>query len=704
MSTPEQFGILFEPVKIGPVVAPNRFYAVPHATGHGWHQPNGAIALRAMKAEGGWGTVAVQMCEISANSDLANHPMERIWDASDFERHQKQVDAIHQHGSLAAIELAHGGMRARNITTGLPVIGPSNLPILRPEIPIQARAMHKRDIQLFRDSHKQAALRAKQAGYDIIYVYAAHDLSILSHFLSLRTNQRTDEYGGSFTNRVRLLREVLQDTLEIANGEQAVAIRFSVAEPNSNPGLRHDGEGRDVVAALAELPDLWDVNISGWSEDSATSRFSEEGFQLSFTDFVKTVTSKPVVGVGRFTSPDFMRSVIAQGRLDLIGAARPSIADPFLPNKIRDGRIDTIRECIGCNICVSMDDYGVPIRCTQNPTISEEWRQGWHPETIAISSQSNNDKPSQQMHLIVGGGPAGLECAATLLRAGHNVTVAERTSKLGGRVLRESQLPGLQNWIRVRDHRVHQLNQHANARVYLESELCAKDIIEFDADTVTIATGASWCRDGTGSTRLANRLDSKHRFLRVLCPDDIMNWRCAPEILPPEQKNPVPTIVYDDEHFYMASVVAEALHELGHSVIYVTPLESIATWTDRTLELQRIIKRMNHLGIKLFPNTQLLNEGCFINTLDGAEAHFDQFDLAHSQLVIVGAREPNTRLYTSLQNESNLPFALYQAGDCLVPGIIQAAVLSGHQTAKKILSRGCPPTIAKREQSLIKDA
>ena len=94
--------------------------------------------------------------------------------------------------------------------------------------------------------------------------------------------------------------------------------------------------------------------------------------------FVKQVTQKPVVGVGRYTSPDAMVSLVKSGALDLIGAARPSIADPFLPKKIEEGRIEDIRECIGCNMCVTGDFLAVPMRCTQNPTMGEEWRRGWH--------------------------------------------------------------------------------------------------------------------------------------------------------------------------------------------------------------------------------------------------------------------------------------------------------------------------------------
>lgn len=672
---PAHLDVLFEPVRIGPVTAPNRFYAVPHATGHGWNQPNGAIALRAMKAEGGWGTVAVQITEISPDSDMANHPMERIWDDSDIPRHAAQVEAIKRHGSLAAIELGHGGARARNITTGLPVMGPSALPVLRPEVPIQVKEMDRTDIRRFRAAHRAAAGRAAKAGYDILYVYASHDISILNHFLSVTTNRRGDEYGGSFGNRVRLLREVLEDTLEVAGGARAVAVRFSVAEPGRDRGLTCDGEGRDVVEALAELPDLWDVNISGWSNDSATARFSEEGFQLEFTDFVKPLTTKPVVGVGRFTSPDFMASLIRKGRLDLIGAARPSIADPFLPNKIRDGRIEDIRECIGCNVCVSMDSYGVPVRCTQNPTISEEWRSGWHPEAPAVSK-------GQRSHLIIGSGPAGLECAATLLRAGQQVTVAEALNEAGGRTTREARLTGLATWARVRDHRTQQLLRAADADLYLSSRMTAEDILESDADTLTLATGARWRRDGVGSTRF-DPVD--FGSVRILTPDDVMD----DETVPGEASN---CIVYDDDHFYMASVIAEHLARSGGRVVLATPLPEIATWTGHTLEQSRIIGRLSSLGVDLRPNVRVSDGPLLSCTLTGANEAIEA-----TCIVFVGARQPANLLHRRL-TEMEGTREVHLAGDCLVPGNIQAAVLSGHRTARTILGEFGPGYAFRREQ------
>ncbi len=654
-----RYDVLFEPVKIGPVTAPNRFYAVPHATGHGWAQPNGAIAFRAMKAEGGWGVVCSQLTEIGPDSDMGNHQMDRIWGDDDISVHAKQVEAVHAHGALAGIEIGHGGMRSRNLHTSLPVMGPTTAPVLRPEVPIHARAMDKTDIKDFRDKHKAAVRRAAAAGFDIIYVYAAHDLSLLSHFLSKRTNHRSDEYGGSFENRLRLLREVLEDTLEACAGRQAVALRFAVSEPGKAIGLKHDGEGREVVEALAELPDLWDVNIAGWPEDSATSRFTDEGYQLPFTDFVKSVTTKPVVGVGRFTSPDAMVSMIRQGRLDLIGGARPSIADPFLPTKIREGREDEIRECIGCNICVSMDGYGVPIRCTQNPTAGEEWRRSWHPEVITGGGAKS--------HLIIGSGPAGLECAWTLVRGNHHVTIAEARDVAGGRVTREAALPGLNAWVRVRDHRLYQLSQRAEADIYLSSPMTADDLSGFDVDSLIIATGATWRSDGVGSIRSA---PIEIGGVQALSPDDIMDG-----VQPRGRK----VAIYDDDHFYMASMMAEKLAMDGFEVTYICPLPAIATWTDFTLEQGRIIARLNELGVQMLPNTAMQEGGQFASTLTGAPVGG-----AFDAIVTVGALTPVEDLYQLTTDRTDLP-PLARIGDCNVPGIIQAAVLSGHMHARELL-------------------
>ncbi|MEJ6810804.1 MAG: NAD(P)-binding protein, partial [Oceanospirillaceae bacterium] len=458
------YDVLFEAVKIGPVTAKNRFYQVPHCCGMGHLRPQAHAAMRGMKAQGGWAVVSTEETEIHPSSDLSPAVEQRLWDERDIPALQLMTQSVHEHGALAAIELVHNGHHSSNLYSRTPALAPSSrsLDIIYPK---QARAMDKADIREFRRWHKAAAIRAKQAGFDIVYVYAGHEMSLPHHFLLPEYNQRIDEYGGSLENRLRLTKELLQDTQEAIGDSCAVAFRFAVDQMLGSDGMQAHEEGRAVVEMLADIPDLWDVNVSGWGNDSATSRFQpDSGYQTEYTKFVKQVTNKPVVGVGRLTSPDMMVSLIKQGVLDFIGAARPSIADPFLPNKIQQQRIEEIRECIGCNVCVSCDNLGVPIRCTQNPTMGEEWRRGWHPEKIAAAK-------TPQSVLVVGAGPAGLECALQLANRGYEVILSEASKQLGGRVISESNLKGLAIWRRVSDYRIYQLQQLGNVNIYLDSHL-----------------------------------------------------------------------------------------------------------------------------------------------------------------------------------------------------------------------------------------
>ena len=239
-----------------------------------------------------------------------------------------------------------------------------------------------------------------------------------------------------------------------------------------------------VLGELGEIPDLWDFVPGTWEDDSVTSRFSAEAHEEQWVRGLKALTSKPVVGVGRFTSPDTMVRMIRQGILDFIGAARPSIADPYLPAKIEEGRIEDIRECIGCNICVSGDFTISPIRCTQNPSMGAEWRRGWHPERY-------RPRHADERVLVVGAGPAGLEAAMALGKRGYGVVLVERSRALGGRVAAEARLPGLAEWIRVADYRLGQIAQLHNVERYLESDMTAEEALSHGFDHIAVATGVS---------------------------------------------------------------------------------------------------------------------------------------------------------------------------------------------------------------------
>jgi dimethylamine/trimethylamine dehydrogenase len=685
MSVDPRHQILFEPVAIGPVTAKNRFYQVPHCTGMGWHRPHMVAEVRAAKAEGGWGVVCTEYCSIHPSSDDIPMPCSNLWDEHDIRAHRLMTDKVHEHGALAGVELWVGGSRSPNLLTREVSMDVASMPNWSRD-PFQSREMTKADIKELRRWHRNAALRAKQAGFDIVYVYATHHY-MLANFLDPAMNTRTDEYGGSQDNRMRLIRELIEDTKDAVGDSCAVAVRYSVDDGGGPDGTPVHTDLMEIFEALAELPDLWDINVSDYSLEMGVSRFVKEGALEDYVSPVKSKTTKPVVTVGRFTSPDTMASQVRRGIVDFIGAARPSIADPFLPRKIEEGRTEDIRECIGCNICYTGDSRHYPFRCTQNPTTGEEWSRGWHPENI-------EPRGSEDLVLVVGAGPAGLEAARALGQRGYDVIVAEAGRKLGGRVTTESALPGLAEWARVREYRTGQLNKMPNVEIYRESELNLENVLEVGAAHVVIATGARWRRDGAGNTHHAG-MDPPPPGDNTFTPDDIMAGKM------PRGS----ALVFDDDGFYMAGVLAEKLRENGNEVIYVTPQTMVSYWSQYTEEQERVHRRLSGVGVQIELNRELVS-------FDGANATLSCTYTESKQtvpvdnLVLVTCRTPQDGLYHELvdaiaQNAEGAPKSVKRIGDAEAPSIIATAIYAGHKYARELDCEIDPDMPAKYDRILV---
>ncbi|MFI4889303.1 MAG: FAD-dependent oxidoreductase [Steroidobacterales bacterium] len=683
MTQDDRYAPLFEPLAIGPVTAPNRFYQVPHCTGMGYQLPQTLVGMRSMKAEGGWGVVCTEYCSLHPSSDDHPFPFASMWDDGDLRNLAAMADGVHAHGALAGLELWHGGSRISNLASRVPTIGVRSAPSTGD--PVQSQRMDRRDIRELRRWHRDAALRARDAGFDIIYVYPTHGY-LVSEFLSRSFNGRSDEYGGSLENRMRLMRELIDDTRDAVGDRCAIAVRFSA----SGHGEEHlsAAEAHDVIAALGSLPDLWDVVIADYDEEMGSSRFVRDGALEDRIAYVRKLTGKPVVSVGRFTSPDTMLGQLRRGVLDLIGAARPSIADPFLPNKIREGRTEDIRECIGCNICYSQDARGAAIRCTQNPTMGEEWRLGWHPEKVPADG-------SGQV-LIVGAGPAGLEAAHILGKRGFDVALADAATEAGGRVSRESRLPGLSEWARVRDYRLGQINRMANVALYLGSAMAATDVQDFGAAHVLIATGAKWRRDGVG--RWHARPLATLAAEGLYTPDDILDGR-----LPGGD-----VVVFDDDHYYMGPVIALRLAHSGARVRYVTTEGRAGAWSQHTVEQERCQAELLQHGVVIEVNATL---GAFEHGAATLACVFTgrSRTVSANAVVLVTSREPDETLYRALVGEGgDTGFAsdagaepaarVLRIGDCRQPGLIAHAVYSGHQAARML---GRPEVQAQRDRVLL---
>jgi len=678
-----RYDILFQPLAIGPVVAKNRFYQVPHCNGAGYRDPSAAAAMRGTKAEGGWGVIFTEQTEMHHTSEITPFIELRLWEDKDIPMLAKMAGQMKTHGALAGIQLAYSGINGPNFyTKEVPrAVSPGPIRTFTND-PVQARALSKDEIRDLRRWFVNAAKRARIAGFDLICLYGAHGFGIFQHFLSRATNFRSDEYGGSLENRSRFAREVIGDLRDAVGDTMGLTLRVSLDETIGDLGFSN-AELREFIEMNADLPDLWDLAQGSWEECSGPSRFKDEAAQEALVRGIRELSSKPVVGVGRFTSPDVMARMIRSGTLDAIGCARPSIADPFLPKKIAEGRIEDIRECIGCNICITGDMTQSISRCTQNPSFMEEWRKGWHPERM-------NPKGPSQSVLVVGAGPAGLEATRALAERGYDVALAEAGTVLGGRVARERLLPGLSAWGRVADYRTFQIGKKPNVETYFDSRLDAEGILGFGFQHICIATGATWRRDGVARQHVVPLpMDPS---MPVFTPDDLMEG----------QRPAGHVVIYDDDHYYMGGVLAELLARAGNAVTLVTPAAHVSDWTTNTLEQGAIHRRLAGLGVEIVLNRGVveIGQGHVVTNCSYTDR---QSPIACDAVVVVASRAPQDALYRDLLArqadwaEAGI-LSVKAIGDAEAPGPIAWATYAGHRYAREMDESGIGDALPFRRE------
>lgn len=659
--------VLFEPVSVGPKVLPNRFYQVPHASAFGSVRPQAHAAFRAIKAEGGWGGVCTGYAPVSPDSDESPFIAGDCWDADDMHRLGLIASAVHEHGALAGIELYHGGSSSINGESRLAAVAPSQR---RGVIhgAAMARDLEPRDFARITRDFVTAARRARDVGFDIVYVYGAHGY-LMTQLLSTVTNERTDGYGGSLANRARFQRETLEAVRAAVGDDVAIAVRMAVGPGRSLVGIE-PAEMAQAMEIFDPLVDLWDLNVGAWPEDSGTSRFYPEGHQLDVVREMRSATTKPIVGVGRFTSPDLMAATIRSGVLDIIGAARPAIADPFLPTKIREGRAVEIRECTGSNLCILREEKLRQIGCIQNPTAGEEFRRGWHPETVPPASQ-----PEVPV-LVVGGGASGLECAVTLGRRGFEaVHLVEATTELGGRLAWMRTLPGLGDWGRVVDHRRVLLEGLPQVSVVTGRRLSVADVLDYGAEIVVIATGSTW---ESGGVQPAPAPDIAGANLAL-----------TPEAIAAGERPALGhVVVYDAEGFVVAAAVAEQLRAEGYAVSIVTPFPVVSPVSDDTLEGAFLRQHLHDQGIAFHPEVTIhtvQSRAVLGHTAYGDDWRMDEV----TGVVLVTQQRSERALYDELMAR---PEALEEAGiravhligDAAAPRLPSEAVFDGHRLAREI--------------------
>jgi len=685
------FKHLFTPIELGPVIVRNRIYVTPHATMFASDSrdnlPGETLAnYCAERAKGGAGLVEVSLAMVSpgggnTSTDVDSqfgplnmgHPMAlsgrwpiRGFDPKVVEGYSKLARAVHAHGGKCFVEIQSVGTNQANEA------GVSRFPW--PSHPIQALPFTSREldheaIEKEIEDYGKAAKFVKDGGLDGVDLHGSHG-TLICEFLSGVMNQRKDEYGGTLENRMRFLEQVVARVRESTGNEIAVGMRLDGDE-------RYDGGNNPIVAAeIAKRLDGtidWvtvDQGISPQQEDwQAPPMYVESGYNLRLSSPVKSALKKTKVGiVGKYLDPLYAENLLANGSADMVAMTRALIADPFLPNKAMEGRLDDIRPCIGAlQDCWGRMIRGLPISCTVNPEVSREKEWG---------SGKINPASHQKKILIVGGGVAGLELARVASERGHKAVIYEKNHELGGQALLAAKLPGRENMRAIVSWLAAQIKK-LGVEVKYGLELSAeKDVIQFvideeKPDAVAIATGSNPIRTGFQPYTFAKveGWDQKNIFTDV----DVFS----------EADLGKKVIIADTLSFIEAPGIAELLAKKGKEVKIVTPLANVG------LELN-LVNHWDHLFPRLFAANVKISPFTWIKKIE--EHRVTLYNIYYHQnetleedvdsVVFTTGKIQNDSLYNAFKG---MVSELYLIGDANIGGArIGNAIYDGQRIGRQI--------------------
>lgn len=476
---------LFKPLRIGNIKMKNRIICAPTSPSmidlNGHFTPE-MIAYLEEKAKGGAGIVTYGEAIVHSATGKSHNKQLQL-DAFGVRQGMTEVArAIHNAGAYANIQLSHGGMYGGLASVGGDVdtcsvaYGPSDMTMPAGEV----KEMPRELIYEIIESYGKAAKLCKETGFDMVQVHAAHGW-LFSQFLSPVWNKRTDEFGGSLENRARFF------LLSLDAVRKAVGPQFPIEARISGDDMTDKGLGLDDCIKVAQMIDdkVDLINVScGNHEDpdmfcrTHPSAFYPRGVNVYLAAEIKKHVKTPVACVGSLNDPAQMEEIIASGQADVVEIARATLADPYLPKKAYEGNADDITPCLRCYECFGATGELEMVKCAVNPTMGEQ-----------LSAKKIEPAQIKKKVLVVGGGPAGMEAAITLAKRGHNVTLAEKTEKLGGSLHPAGAAyfkEDIRKLIKVLSSRV----EKAGVNVLLNKEVTPEFVKEFKPDTLFVAIGA----------------------------------------------------------------------------------------------------------------------------------------------------------------------------------------------------------------------
>ncbi len=478
------FPTLFTPLKIGRVEVRNRIVSTGHDTAmtEGGLVSDRMIAYHHARAAGGAGLIVLQVASVHETACYTSQIL-RAHDEACVSGLRKLANALHDEGAIVYGQLLHPGREIHGSDDGTATVTWSASDVPNERFLNRPRTLDKPMINEIVQGFADTAERMMRAGLDGVEVVACYQY-LAAQFLCETTNHRTDEYGGSFDNRMRFLREVLLAIRERIGPDPAVGIRISAGDLD-NIGLTQD----EALACCKSLEADGLVDFVSLALGSSASHGGAyhivapmneaEGYSAPFGAPFKAQLNVPVILTGRIVQPQTAEKIIASGKADACGMTRALICDPELPAKANDGRAEDIRACIGCNqACIGHFFLGVPISCIQNPSSGREY----------LGATPSTSSPARV--LVVGGGPAGMKAAVETAQVGHHVTLAEAGPRLGGQALLAQLLPDRAEFGGLITNLEHALGL-AQVKIHLNTEISPDHPLLAEADHVIMATGAT---------------------------------------------------------------------------------------------------------------------------------------------------------------------------------------------------------------------
>ena len=473
-----KFEAMFQPIQIGPLTVANRFVMSP--MGNNFANTDGTMSERSAsyygaRAKGGFGLITFEATVVY--KEAKGGPRKPcLYDDSTVSSFQAAIAACHQAGAKVSIQLQHAGPEGNTKITGYPLKAASAIPAsCGRETP---EAITKEELYRLIECYGDAAVRAKKAGADAVEIHCAHGY-LVSTFISARTNKRVDEFGGSFENRMRLPKLIIENIRKKAGDSLAILCRI-----NATDDVEGGQTAQDAAAVASYLEK--ECGVDGLHLSRAVHLHDEcmwapslihGGFSADYVTEIKRAVSVPIITVGRYTEPQFAELMIAEGRADLVAFGRQSIADPEMPNKAKAGRLDLMNPCIGClQGCVPNMFKGEPITCLVNP----------------LAGREADFKPAQTKKnvMVIGGGPGGLYAAFTAAQRGHAVTLYEKGDILGGNMRLAAYPPGKGDITNMVRSYIAKCEEYG-VKMVMNTEVTPAMVAEAKPDAVIVATGSN---------------------------------------------------------------------------------------------------------------------------------------------------------------------------------------------------------------------